>query len=68
MGSNKSLESANLWQIERAKFEERHPDQRLILNRIDDQLQNNIWAAVTMLSDFSFAIREVERKAKEQQQ
>ncbi|WP_333602870.1 hypothetical protein [Atlantibacter hermannii] len=68
MGSNKSLEAANLWQIERAKFEERHPDQRLILNRIDDQLQNNIWAAVTMLSDFSFAIREVERKAKEQQQ
>ncbi|HCJ7769760.1 TPA: hypothetical protein NV457_004190 [Citrobacter freundii] len=64
MANNKTLEAANFWQIERAKFEEKHPDQRIMLNRIEDQLQNNIFAAITLLNDFSFAIREVERKAK----
>ncbi|EAA8257579.1 hypothetical protein UX924_000759 [Salmonella enterica] len=64
MATNKTLEAANIWQIERAKFEEKHPDQRIMLNRIENQLQNNIFAAITMLNDFSFAIREVERKAK----
>lgn len=64
MATNKTLEAANFWQIERAKFEEKHPDQRIMLNRIEDQLQNNIFAAITMLNDFSFAIREVERKVK----
>lgn len=64
MATNKTLEAANIWQIELAKFEEKHPDQRIMLNLIEDQLQNNIFAAITMLNDFSFAIREVERKAK----
>ncbi|WP_312330057.1 hypothetical protein [Atlantibacter hermannii] len=68
MGINKTLEAANLWQIERAKFEDRHPDQRIMLNRIEEQLHSNIMAAVILLNDFSFSIREVERKAKEQQQ
>ncbi|EHC2195466.1 hypothetical protein JTV59_000233 [Salmonella enterica subsp. enterica serovar Minnesota] len=65
MATNKTLEAANFWQIERAKFEEKHPDQRIMLNRIEDQLQNNIFAAIMMLNDFSFAIREVERKSKD---
>jgi hypothetical protein len=64
MATNKTLEAANFWQIERAKFEEKHPDQRIMLNRIEEQLQGNIFSAITMLNDFSFAIREVERKAK----
>ena len=68
MATNKTLEAANFWQIERAKFEEKHPDQRIMLNRIEDQLQSNIFAAITMLNDFSFAIREVERKAKSEEE
>ena len=64
MATNKTLEAANLWQIERAKFEAMHPDQRVMLNRIEDQLYSNIMAAVILLNDFSFSIREVERKAK----
>jgi hypothetical protein len=64
MATNKTLEAANFWQIERAKFEEKHPDQHIMLNRIEEQLHSNIWAAVILLNDFSFAIREVERKAK----
>ncbi|NDO81490.1 hypothetical protein CJP72_12140 [Citrobacter sp. NCU1] len=64
MATNKTLEAANFWQIERAKFEEKHPDQRVMLNRIEEQLHNNIMAAVIILNDFSYAIREVERKAK----
>ena len=64
MATNKTLEAANFWQIERAKFEEKHPDQRIMLNRIDEQLHSNIMAAVILLNDFSFSIREVERKAK----
>ncbi|EOV9681244.1 hypothetical protein QLY72_21965 [Cronobacter malonaticus] len=65
MATNKTLEAANLWQIERARFEERHPDQRVLLNRIDEQLHSNIMAAAILLNDLSFAVREVERKAKE---
>ncbi|WP_275211810.1 hypothetical protein [Citrobacter freundii] len=64
MATNKTLEAANFWQIERAKFEEKHPDQRIMLNRIDEQLHSNIMAAVILLNDFSFSIREVECKAK----
>ncbi|WP_313411772.1 hypothetical protein [Atlantibacter hermannii] len=64
MATNKTLESANVWQIERAKFEEKHPDQRIMLNRIEEQLHSNIMAAVILLNDLSFSIREVERKAK----
>lgn len=64
MATNKTLEAANIWQIERAKFEEKHPDQRIMLNRIEEQLHSNIMAAVILLNDFSFSIREVERKAK----
>ena len=64
MATNKTLEAANFWQIERAKFEEKHPDQIIMLNRIEEQLHSNIIAAVILLNDFSFAIREVERKAK----
>ncbi|WP_213758430.1 hypothetical protein [Citrobacter freundii] len=64
MATNKTLEEANFWQIERAKFEEKHPDQRIMLNRIEEQLHSNIMAAVILLNDFSFSIREVERKAK----
>lgn len=63
MPTNKTLEAANFWQIERAKFEEMHPDQRIMLNRIEKQLHSNIMAAVILLNDFSFSIREVERKA-----
>ncbi|WP_320738755.1 hypothetical protein [Enterobacter roggenkampii] len=63
MATNKTLEAANFWQIERAKFEEQHPDQRIMLNRIEEQLHSNIMAAVILLNDFSFSIREVERKA-----
>nr|DAU95749.1 MAG TPA: hypothetical protein [Caudoviricetes sp.] len=63
MATNKTLEAANCWQIERARFEEKHPDQRIMLNRIEDQLHSNIMAAVILLNDFSFSIREVERKA-----
>ncbi|CZV23604.1 TPA: hypothetical protein I3769_003843 [Enterobacter cloacae] len=63
MATNKTLEAANFWQIERAKFEEMHPDQRIMLNRIEEQLHSNIMAAVILLNDFSFSIREVERKA-----
>ncbi|EOD3511821.1 hypothetical protein ACN1UY_002384 [Cronobacter sakazakii] len=65
MSTNKTLEAANLWQIERARFEERHPDQRVLLNRIEEQLHSNIMAAVILLGDLSFTVREVERKAKE---
>ncbi|MEB0846970.1 hypothetical protein VC904_22565 [Citrobacter freundii] len=64
MATNKTLEAANFWQIERAKFEEKHPDQRIMLNRIEEQIHSNIMAAVILLNDFSFSIREVERKAK----
>lgn len=63
MATNKTLEAANIWQIERAKFEEKHPDQHIMLNRIEEQLHSNIMAAVILLNDFSFSIREVERKA-----
>lgn len=65
MAANKTLEAANYWQIERARFEEKHPDQRVMLNRIEEQLHSNIMAAVILLNDLSFTIREVERKAKE---
>ena len=64
MANNKTLEASNIWQIERAKFEEAHPDQRVMLNRIEEQLHSNIMGAVILLNDFSFCIREVERKAK----
>ncbi|EJT7704547.1 MULTISPECIES: hypothetical protein [Cronobacter] len=63
MATNKTLEASNLWQIERARFEERHPDQRVLLNRIEEQLHSNIMAAVILLYDLSFAVREVERKS-----
>lgn len=65
MRENPTLEAANWWQMERAKFLELHPDQRVMFNKIEDQLQKNIYAAITLLNDFSFAIREVERKANE---
>ncbi|WP_105663325.1 hypothetical protein [Cronobacter dublinensis] len=65
MATNKTLEAANLWQIELARFEERHPDQHILLNRIEEQLHSNIMAAVILLNDLSFAVREVERKTKE---
>ena len=65
MATNKTLEAANYWQIERARFEEKHPDQRIMLNRIEEQLHSNIMAAVILLNDLSFTVREVERKAKE---
>lgn len=65
MSENRTLEAANMWQIQRALFLEKHPDQRVFFNRIEDHLQQSIWSAITMMNDFSFAIREVERKAKE---
>lgn len=65
MRDNPTLEAANWWQMERAKFLEKHPDQRVMFNKIEGQLKENIFAAITLLNDFSFAIREVERKASE---
>jgi len=65
MAENKTLVASNTWQIERAKFEERHPEQRILLRRIEESLNNNINHAILLLNDASFAIREVERKANE---
>lgn len=65
MRENPTLEAANWWQMERAKFLELHPEQRVMFNKIEDQLRQNIYAAIMLLNDFSFAIREVERKANE---
>lgn len=64
MATNKTLEAANLWQIERAKFEKEHPDLSVLLHRVEEQLHSNILASVIMLNDISYTIREAERKAK----
>ncbi|HFG3235973.1 TPA: hypothetical protein ACGGJS_003489 [Escherichia coli] len=63
MATNKTLEAANLWQIERARFEAEHPDLRIMLNRVEEQLHCNIMASVIMLNDLSYTVREVKRKA-----
>ncbi|ARW95310.1 TPA: hypothetical protein N1S75_003695 [Salmonella enterica subsp. enterica serovar Typhi] len=63
MATNKTLEAANLWQIERAKFEREHPDLIVVLHRVEEQLHSNILASVIMLNDIAYTIREAERKA-----
>ncbi len=65
MATNKTLGAANLWQIERAKFEREHPDLGVVLHRVEEQLHNNILASVIMLNDIAYTIREAERKAEE---
>lgn len=65
MATNKTLEAANLWQIERAKFEKEHPDLSVMLYRVEEQLHSNILASVRMLNDIAYTIREAERKAEE---
>lgn len=65
MATNKTLEAANLWQIERAKFEKEHPDLSVMLYRVEEQLHSNILASVIMLNDIAYTIREAERKAEE---
>ena len=63
MATNKTLEAADLWQIERARLEAEHPDLRIMLNRVEEQLHCNIMASVIMLNDLSYTVREVKRKA-----